>query len=430
MNLSLLSDPYFWIQIIVVYIALYLIVFFHELGHFFFAKSFGVLVREFTIGAGFKLFSITIGETKYVLKALPIIGNVELAGESGSDFDDEKGENIIVVLNRRNFASRIYLRPKTKIKDVHQIEGKLVNFALSGTLRVRVATPDGGLRTIIVDKKAKIYTEDDNFRTAPLNRRLYAQSTLKKSIIILGGPIFSIVFALSLFSISGVVFGTPVSNLVVGEVYDFSPASRAGLQVGDQIVQINSTKVTTDKELDNALSSLENGKDYEVFAKRGDDVKILNFKYIVTINNEPQRLGFEAEREFGVIPGLRFGLQSTVALLSTIVLLVISIVTLNPKLQAISGPLSILLPQSSGTGNVIEATLFFIAMLSLNLGVFNLLPIPLLDGGKLITNFYERIFNRKIARSIEVLLAILSIVIILAFIIIITYNDITKLIQR
>lgn len=403
----------------------------HELGHLLLAKTTNVLCRHFIIGVGPKLFSFHLGETHYQFHLIPMAGGVEMAGEDGSDFDDARGKRAFVVLNRAKKVTKLYINPETTLKDVNQIEGEIINFYLRGSMRLRFLTLDGQRRTFVLQDNAHIFEGQNDIQMAPVNRRFWSKSPLKKTAIILGGPLFNIVAAMLIFMLIGIILGTPGESLTVSKVYTNSVSQRAGMKSGDKITTVNGKNVSTKKEYDQALLLVSPNTAYEIIVHRGSETINLNVPHVNSAQITAPNLGFETTRSYGALEGLAFGMTTTGTLVLSIILGIKAMLTLDFANLTLGGPLSIFQQNTQVLAtSPYESVLLFIAMMSLNLGILNLFPIPLLDGGRLMNVVIEKITHRKMSRKAEAFMALIGIIILALFLLILTFSDIQKIFNQ
>lgn len=423
-------DLYVLLVFIIFYLTLYFLIFIHELGHLIFAKSAKVLCRTFIIGVGPTIASFRIGETVYRFHLFPFGGGVEMAGEDGSDFDDIQNKKTFIVTNKAGIITKMYINPSTTLKDANQIEGKITAFNLR-KMKVKMQTINGEERIFAMSEKTHIYENQDDIQMAPIHRRYWSKSPKKKLAIVFGGPLFNIIAAMITFVILGVFIGTPGQSLKVAKVYENSVSQRAGLKVDDTIVKVNNQNVTTKNDYNNAIEKTEINKSYEITVKRNETEQTLHVQHVKDTSGNESALGFETERNHGVIDGLYYGFTMTTTLIATIILGIKSLFQLDFANLTIGGPLSIFQQSNQvTTTSPYETVVLFIAMMSLNLGIINLFPIPLLDGGRVVNIFIEKLTHRKMSRRAEAIMAIFGIAILIVFIALLTFSDIQKIINR
>ncbi len=335
----------------------------HEFGHFLIARLNGIKVVEFTIGMGPALFRKKGKHTEFVIRLLPFGGACIFEGE------------------------------------------------------------DGNIREAEVDVADD--TAGKNFNDAPVWGRIAA---------VLAGPVFNIILAylLSLFMVwfSGADFP------VVRSIMDDYPAQEAGLEEGDVITAINHRKVYVWREV--VLKSFLNlGEQLEIEYERDGQkfATVLNPKY----DEVDQRfyIGFSGGSDYIKCNNLKVFKYSAVEVRYWLLATVDSIKYMfggHGKLDDLAGPV--------GVANVIDETIeetipygamtvllnmFNIAvLLSVNLGVVNLLPIPALDGGRLLFLIFEAVSGRKIPPEKEGFVHMIGFVLLMILMVVILFNDITR----
>lgn len=325
-------------------VALGALVAFHEFGHFWAARRSGVKVLRFSIGFGPKLAGRQIGETEYVISAIPLGGYVKMLGE-------DAGEELSEEDKRRSFSH------------------------------------------------------------APLGKRF---------TIVAAGPIFNLLLAYVIFT-AWLATGAPlfvpsftdlaptVETVVVG-----SPAEAAGVRKGDKIIQIADKRITTWNEMTDVVKRSP-GKPLPVIVERdGRPVSLT-----ITPASRKEKLADGTEVEVGQIGitkankaliqssnplvALVDGAQATWGWTELTVLGITKMITREISTDNIGGPLTIAKISGDAATQGVSNYLFLIAILSVNLGVLNLLPIPVLDGGHLAFFTFEAIIRRPLSiRSREV----------------------------
>ena len=344
------------------------LIFIHELGHFLFAKLFGVRVLKFSLGFGSKLIGRQWGETEYLISAFPLGGYVKMYGEQADE---------------------------------------------------QVANED--------------------------RHRSFSHKTVWQRFgIVFGGPLFNLLFAVLLFFLMFVFAGMPepVDSTRIGEINPGSVAEQIGLKAGDEIRSINSQPVTTWEQISNAVKESQ-GREVSLEVAR--DGHQLLFSGRPTMQ--------EVKNLFGEVVGTRYmlgivrsdeiryvdasvGQACQAAVVQTWNLGYLTVMGIVKMIQRVipaselGGPIRI----AELAGQQLEAgwmnLLYFMGLLSVNLGILNLLPIPVLDGGHLVFLSLEAVRRRPLSeRSMEISqkvgIAILGTLMIFVF-----YNDILRLVKR
>lgn len=343
-----------------------LLIFVHELGHFIFAKLFGVRVLKFSLGFGPKVFGKVIGETEYVVSAFPLGGFVKMFGEN----PDEQ------------------------------------------------SVPDE-------DKRA-------SFAHKPVWQRF---------LIVFAGPVFNLLFSVFLFFMVFATLGIPTSvdTTRVGKVNADSPAVRGGLLENDIILRINERETLVWEDVLGAVKSSE-GQPLTVVVQRGnekvqltitpalDAVKnvfgeVVEQRFMIGIKKADEMIW----KESTLYTSLENSLTQTWMYISLTAVGFVKIIQQVVPASEIGGP--ILIAQIAG--QQMQAgwvnLIYFMALLSVNLGLLNLLPIPVLDGGHLAFLTIEGLRRKPLGVRAQIIaqqvgIGLLGTLMVFAF-----YNDIVRL---
>ncbi len=341
-----------------------IIVIIHELGHFAMAKRGDICVEEFAIGMGPKLLSFAKGETLYSIRLFPIGGYCKMLGEEDGSSDPRAFNN------------------------------KKVSVRLS---------------------------------------------------VIAAGVIMNFILSLLVFTILGGITGFALPK--VNRLLSGFPAEQAGIQLGDRILEINGSRINIYDDLSLLLSE-NKGNEISVSLLRGKEriqkriVPKQDEKGNFLIGFEPvHRIGLFMKSEEGyqkanILETLNHGFFKILFWIKVIVQGLIRLVTFNVSVNEMAGPVGIVsvidstvkATSADGIFIVILNMANFLGLLSANLGVFNLLPLPGLDGGRLVFLGIEAIRRKPIPAEKEGFIHLVGFVVLIAFAIFITFNDIMRLI--
>ncbi len=278
-----------------------------------------------------------------------------------------------------------------------------------------------------LDPKKIIYT-NDSYNTKPAWQRI---------VILFGGPFANFLLAFILYFIIGIA-GSNTLTPTIGKINENSPAFEATLQEKDKVVAINNQNITTWDELSKYIQNSHGTLIFTI--QRGSE--ILNLKVTPKVSETKNIFGEIIEKRMvGIIPSgetikiyyspieaVSFGIDKTIEASKMIVLGIQKLIEGVVPLQEVGGVISIVQITSEVSANFI-ALLSLTALISVNLGVLNLLPIPALDGGHIIFNLYELI-TRKVP-SIEVVykLTIAGWIILFSLMFLGLYNDINRILS-
>lgn len=295
------------------------------------------------------------------------------------------------------------------------------------------AVPLGGYVKMLGEDAEEEVPEQDKERSFP------AQSVWKRIGIVLAGPSSNLLFAIIIFALVYAVAGIPQMTTEIGSVNPASPAEQAGLRSGDLVLTINGESVSQWDQL--SIMIQEHGEQPLVMEiQRGEEVKVITVtpqsREIKNIFGESIKrpvIGISAAGKFNVkrvnplLAGY-YSLAQTWNLSKLFLLTVVKLIERVVPLQTLGGPLLIAQMTGQQAQEGILNLIYFTALISINLGILNLLPIPVLDGGHLFFFFIEAILGRPIdMKKIEMAQRI-GMVFLIVLMIFVFYNDIMRLI--
>ena len=355
------------------------IVVFHEFGHFFFAKRSGILVREFAIGMGPKIFAHTGKDgTVYTIRILPLGGYVRMAGWGEDTTEIKTGSPASLTIGSDGKVRRINLSDRQI--DQTALPMNVTAYDLEDKLTI----------TGLVLDETKTYEVDHD------------------ATIVQGGV-------------------QDISTNRI-QVANGGAAQVAGLKNGDAIEAINKDKVTDWDSLKESLTEntqkFSKGDSLSVTVKRSNGQE-------ETISVKPQEN--QGSYFLGVSPALKTGLKDKIfggfqmAWEGAFKILVAlkGLIT-NFSLNKLGGPVAMFQMSAQASENGLISILNLMGMLSINLGIFNLIPIPALDGGKIVMNIIEAIRRKPLNQEIESYITLAGVAIMVVLMIAVTWNDIMR----
>lgn len=362
------------ITVIAFIVILSVLVLIHELGHFLVAKKLGIKVEEFGFGFPPRAFGIKRGETLYSINWLPVGGFVKLYGE-----DNAGGGSI---------------RGKTK--------------------------------------------NDERIADVQIKRAFYARPVWQRFSVVVAGVVMNFLLAVVLisylFGAQGVVL--PTSQIHVTEVLKNSPAESAGIKTGDVIESLNGVKITSttafitevkkDEGKPITLGILRNGeKSIVVVTPRVKFPKGEGPVGVGISNVELKKYSWYSAPFFGTIEAFKFSWMIVAGLGQ----MVFDLVFKFHKPQGVAGPIGVAQLTGQAVSYGFNATLWFTALLSINLAVLNVLPIPALDGGRLFFIIFEAVTRKKVNPRYESYTHAAGLVALLGLMALITMFDVLRLIS-
>lgn len=357
-----------WNYIVVFLLVLTVLVFVHEYGHYWVARKNNVRVEVFSIGFGPELYGWTASSgTRWKISAIPLGGYVKMFGESGEDEDS----------------------PELSEQD------KAVSF---------------------------------HYKTVG-----------QRAAIVAAGPIVNFIFAIFAFAVLAGVIGTAVPLAAVGKVVKDSSADVAGLVPGDQFISIEGENVYYFSDLRRIVSANPN-KPISLIVKRDGNEIVLNATPRSTVRANAEGvevevglLGVEWNPDFveyerqNPIMALWVGAQRTYYVSTNILTYIGDMVSGRRGTDELGGPLRIAQISGQMAQQGIAEVIFLMAMLSVNLGLINLFPIPMLDGGHLAFYSVEALLGKPLGAKAQEYGFRFGLILVLMLVVFVTWNDLVHL---
>ncbi|MCR8968789.1 RIP metalloprotease RseP [Facklamia sp. 7083-14-GEN3] len=410
--------------ILVFLIIFSIIVIIHEFGHLYWAKRAGILVREFSLGMGPKIFSKQAKDgTTYTIRALPMGGYVRLAGLN-EEAEVQPGQSLGLSFNEQNDVIKINL---SETSDINELPVRLDKADLVNEMTLDVYEQgEEVLKTYHVHPQAEIIEKDGTIiRVAPLATRYESVPVWNKILTNFGGPLNNFILSIVAFAIVGLLLpGIPTNTNQIGQVVEGSPAAGAGLQAGDRITKVN-TQATKDWQgLVDLIAKYPN-ETVQLEIQRQDQVIE---KELQLEENELGygSLGITIGQSTSIKDRLAFGFTATYR---TFIMVLSALATLFSRgfdLNMLGGPVAMAQATSTVANEGLIDIIAFLASLSTNLGIVNLLPIPALDGGKIVLNLVELVRGKPLSQEKEGIVTMVGVVLVLILMIAVTWNDIMR----
>ena len=403
------------------------IVVIHEFGHFYFAKKAGILVREFAIGMGPKIFAHTGKDgTLYTIRILPLGGYVRMAGWGEDKTEIKTGTPASLSLNEAGVVTRINLTGKQL--DNLSLPMNVTSFDFEEKLEITGLVLEES-KTYKVDHDATIVEEDGTeVRIAPLDVQYQNATVWGRLITNFAGPMNNfilgiLVFIFLMFMQGGVADLS--SNAV--SITDGGALQAAGLVTGDKILSVNGDATDSYTEVATIIS------------KAAEDATTApSFDLVVEHDGATKNVTVTAEKvdgtyRIGISPILKTGFVDKIVgdfqeAGATALLIVTALKNLiaNFDVKQLGGPVAIYKVSAQAAEFGLASVLGLMAMLSINLGIFNLIPIPALDGGKIVMNILEAIRRKPLKPETESYITLAGVAVMVVLMIVVTWNDIIR----
>ena len=399
----------------------------HEFGHFYFAKKAGILVREFAIGMGPKIFA-HIGKdgTAYTIRMLPLGGYVRMAGWGEDKTEIKTGTPVSLTLNEEGVVTRVNL--SDKVLDNTSLPMNVTSFDFEEKLEITGLVLDES-KTFRVDHDATIIEEDGTeVRIAPLDVQYQNASIWGRLMTNFAGPlnnfILGILTFILFFFLQG---GVPDVTTNQVTVTDGGALQAAGVETGARILEINGQAVSDYKDVSNILAQVnEKAKEAPVLNLLVEEDGKEKTLQVTTIKDQGYfRLGVSPYLKTGFVETIVGGFQEAGATALLIVNALKNIIA-SFDVKQLGGPVAIYNVSSQAAEGGILPVLRLLAMLSINLGIFNLIPIPALDGGKILINLIEAIRRKPLKQEIESYITLVGVAIMVILMLVVTWNDIMR----
>jgi regulator of sigma E protease len=430
-------------------VGLGLLIFIHELGHFLVAKANGIRVERFSLGFGPRLIKFQKGETEYCISALPLGGYVKMTGQE--DFGEEE---IAPVNDPRAFSSKglmarlsvvlagpamnlilpfvlmplVFILGRSEPKFVREVPTVLG--VLEDSPAAQVGLKAGDRITAVDGHSVSDWNEVLRLSSRPpgsaLTLEWESQGQAHKQKITLaeeekGAP--------GLIGIEPAFFvdmEPMIADLVPG-----AAAEQAGLQKGDKIAEVNGKAIQTWREMSEGVHSSQ-GKPLRLTVQRGTESLELTVtphfdeklqRYVIGVSKASNPDLFE-KHSYGFVDAMKKGVQENVALFGLTFRVLKDLVTLKASYKELGGPIRIAQISAQAAERGLGNFLYLLAFLSIQLGILNLLPIPVLDGGHVVFMAYEGIARKPLSVRKRLIAQQVGMFLLLTLMVLVTVNDI------
>jgi regulator of sigma E protease len=441
-------------------IVLGVLIFFHEFGHFLIARLFGVGVEKFSLGFGPRLIGKKIGITDYRLSAIPLGGYVKMVGEE-PDAEIEP-EDLPLSFTHKHVVKRMLIVAAgpvfnillaififfvflsiTGIDDIkpviRQVQKDSVAQKAGLQINDRIVSVDDARVDAWYDIDEAVAESNGKTLTLEVNRnstllKIDVTPELKQGTDLLGDSITYYDLGIS---------ALPELKAIVGDVSPGFPAEKAGLKSGDQIAAINGIPIENWRQMQSIISS-SGGAVLTISIKRAGEVFEVNLtpqfvenknhlgqvekRYLIGISTQPIDIP-EADLVTKRLNPLKAAVESLNRTYSICALMIRSVIKMIdgsiPK-ENLGGPIMIAKLAGDQAKQGFDKLVQFIAFISINLAIINLLPIPVLDGGHLLFFTIEAIKGRPVSIKVREVAQQVGLFILILLMILVFYNDITR----
>lgn len=362
----------------------------HEFGHFLIGRRNGIRVLEFAVGMGPTLFSFTKGGVKYSLKLLPIGGACMFDGEDGMSVQEDEKE-------------------------------------------------DGGMRRKAMMEAELPSSESEFGADAEVYGMAFTEAGVWKRIAtVFAGPFFNFILAFVIALVLTVFSGADLP--VVREISENSAAEEAGLMAGDVITRINNETIHFYREV-MVISAMNKGETLEIHYTRDGQKGVASVTPRYDSDDARYYIGIRGSGEYlecNPLQVFQYGFYEVEYYVKTTYKSLGMLIRGQVSKDEVSGPVGIAqfvgesydqAEENYGTSSAILTMLEIVVLLSVNLGILNLLPLPALDGGRLLFMFVEVVRGKPVSPEKEGLIHFAGLVVFMILMVFIMYNDIMKIVR-
>lgn len=370
-------------QIVVAILVFCVIIIIHELGHFFAAKACGIYVKEFALGMGPVIFRKKGKETEYVIRLLPIGGSCSMEGEDGFDETRQYAEDLL-------------------------------------------------------PGETTVYPDDDK-QPAPKNPRAFnAKPVWQRMIVILAGPVMNLILGFFVVLIS-LCCADVIGSTVISTFRDQSVSS-SRLKVDDEIISIDGTHIFCVSDIVYKLQSsdrlnADGNLVFDITVKRGGEKLVLKDVEFMTKSGENGNsiyfdfMVYRQEKNFLTVINESFRESCSTARL--IIMTLVDMLRGKYGLNDFSGPvgtISAIGEVASSPDYSLSDFLSVVSLITINVGIFNLIPIPALDGCRILFLLIEAIRRKPVKPQVEGMVHFAGFALLMLFMLVVTFNDILRLV--
>ncbi len=274
--------------------------------------------------------------------------------------------------------------------------------------------------------------DNENNKDLKKEQILENKTTLQKFIVLIMGIVFNIVLAMILFFINGLIYGSPINKPYVGEVEIGSPSEEAGLKTGDLIVEVDGVSISNWDDLLLEIKFDKKETTHNFIVERDGEKVSLNIRpnYIENEDGEKEAsygFGQTIKKEKGLVNAFKYSFRTSFESIGGIFKILKRLFTGKIGVSNLSGPIGVYSVVDQIKSQGFETLIYLTAYLSINVGIINLIPIPVFDGGRILLILIEKIINRKLNPKVETTLNNIGALILMILIVYVAINDILKL---
>jgi regulator of sigma E protease len=412
-----------------------ILVFVHEFGHFIMAKRAGVRVEKFSLGMGPKLFGFKKGDTEYIISALPLGGYVKMAGEN----PDEEPTGAADEFQSKTVWQRM------KIAATGPLTNILLAFLIMPIVFMIGTYSEGPAKVGYVEPGSP--AERAGFQMGDVIERIngrHISDWTKALSLIAVNPDTDVTVqvdrqgkqeTLTLRPVTATQLKIGISGLMpdmpaeIGKLKPGYPAEKAGLAVNDKILTVDGKTIYHWNQFSELVRDSK-GKKLTIIIERGgkriakEITPILDSgRYLIGV--EPVfRLVF---KKYGFLESVQLGFDKTLESIDLTFLTLKKLVTFGLSIKTLGGPVMIAQMSGQAAAAGLSSFISLLAIISISLGILNLLPIPILDGGLILFLVIEAIRKKPVSRKVMEVSQSIGAAVLITLIAVVSYNDVMRM---
>ena len=424
--------------ILIAVLILGLVIIVHELGHFLLAKANGIRVDEFSVGMGPRLLTTVKGETRYSLKAIPFGGSC-MMGEDEEDYTEGSFNSksvwarISVIAAGPIFNFILALVEAVIVVSVMGSDPSTVTAVQEGTPAAEAGLQEGD-RIVEYQGRSVSIGREINLRDT-----LFGSPQTYELVVERDGEEIELTFdavEVKQYLMGYSYYPNQEGPAEIVSVTQSSPADQAGLQVGDTITSINGTKISTNQELASYMEENPwDGSEASITYSRD------GLEYDITLTPEMTTSygpGFAynlAREKLSAAESLKYGCIEVKFWVGSVFDSLKLLVTGQLGINDMAGPVGIVQvvddtyqeTRSDGILITVMSMMNILILLSANLGVVNLIPLPALDGGRLVFLIIEAVRRKPVNKNAEAMVHFVGMMLLMVLMVVILFNDVKRL---
>jgi regulator of sigma E protease len=412
-----------------------ILVFVHEFGHFIMAKRAGVRVEKFSLGMGPKIVGYKKGDTEYIISALPLGGYVKMAGEnpdeeptgSPDEFQSKSvWQRVTIAVSGplTNILLAFIIMPLVFMVGTYTIGPAAIGFVEKGSPAEKAGFEVGD---VIEEINGRAITD---WEKGAMLIAVNPDTTIKVKIKRKGETkILTLRPALDPERNIGTSGLYPDFPVEIGKLKPGYPAEQAGVKLHDKIIAVDGMTVYYWNQFSTAVKESKGKKLSLMIEREGKRVQI----DVTPIESEGRYvIGVEpiiplVFKKYGFFESLRLGFDKTLEAIDLTFITLKKLMTFGLSIKTLGGPVMIAQMSGQAAAAGLSAFLSLLAVISISLGLLNLLPIPVLDGGLVLFLIIEAIRKKPLSRRTMEIAQSIGAAVLITLIAVVSYNDIMRM---